>query len=478
MHVILLLLSLLPFPLALALSHPHAAAHAQLKRHGLHLRQDILHGLLTGPGPFPQDPPWVPDYPTTFDGFCAPNSSQTVGTFAGPTLPSITDLLKRGAFVERSGTGLKLLGEDFRMVGTNVYWLGLDENVIPDPSYPSKTRVIEVMGIVSAMRGTVIRAHTLGISFGNPLSVMPGPDTFNEAAYEPIDFAILMARIYGIKLQIPLVDNYNWYHGGKYQFIGWAGIPWSGTGAAITPPDVGAYFYNTSSIVDSFKAYITHHLNHVNQYTGIAYKDDPTILGWETGNELAAVLFNDGPAPPAWTAEIAGLIKSIAPKHLVVDGTYGFYPETGQLQVSQIDIFSDHFYPPSIARFQAGLALTQAADRVYLAGEWDWTGQFGGDTINDFTAALEAGQGVGDFFWSLFGHDDKCCLYVEHNDGYSFYYPGRTQDMHNKALVMVQHAYNMNQDTPPEVVPAVACPQYSFPDSLFPSGLNIANLGL
>jgi mannan endo-1,4-beta-mannosidase len=49
-------------------------------------------------------------------------------------------------------------------------------------------------------------------------------------------------------LRIPLVDNYNWYHGGKYQFIGWDGIEWSGTGAAITPSTVGAYFYNTTSM--------------------------------------------------------------------------------------------------------------------------------------------------------------------------------------------------------------------------------------
>ncbi|KZO91451.1 glycoside hydrolase family 5 protein [Calocera viscosa TUFC12733] len=246
----------------------------------------------------------------------------------------------------------------------------------------------------------------------------------------------------------------------------------------ITPPDVGANFYNTTSIVDSFKAYITHHLTHVNQYTGIAYKDDPTILGWETGNELSVVLYTDGPAPPAWTSEIAGLIKSLAPNHLVVDGTYEFYPESGQLQVEEVDIFSDHFYPPSIARLQAGLALTQAANRVYLAGEWDWTGQYGGDSFQSFTSALESSPGVGDFFWSLFGHDDQCCAFVEHDDGYSFYYPGRTDDMFQRAVGLTQHAAKMGGAAPPQVIPAAACPQYSFPTTLFPSGVNPGNLGI
>lgn len=127
------------------------------------------------------------------------------------------------------------------------------------------------------MRGTVIRGHTLGISVGTPLSIEPSLNQWNDKAYEAIDFAILAARLYGIKLLIPLTDNvsnltspcghsltsvqYNWYHGGKYQFIQWAGIPFSGQGAEITPPDVGAFFYNNTAIVNNFKTYITRHLN-------------------------------------------------------------------------------------------------------------------------------------------------------------------------------------------------------------------------
>lgn len=39
------------------------------------------------------------------------------------------------------------------------------------------------------------------------------------------------------------------------------GIPFSGTGSNITPPDVGAYFYNTTEIVDSFHRFVKRHLN-------------------------------------------------------------------------------------------------------------------------------------------------------------------------------------------------------------------------
>ena len=51
------------------------------------------------------------------------------------------------------------------------------------------------------MRINAIRAHTLGISVGNPLSVEPALDQFNENAYEAIDFAILAAKLYGLKVR-------------------------------------------------------------------------------------------------------------------------------------------------------------------------------------------------------------------------------------------------------------------------------------
>jgi len=408
---------------------------------------------------------------TSRDTSCAANDTSG-GVFTGPSSPSARDLLKRNSFVTRKGSSLELLGEPFRMVGPNIYWLGLDENVIPDPSYPSKQRVLEAFADVSVMRGSTVRGHTLGISVGNSLSVEPSLDVFNSAAYEAIDFAITAARVYGIKLLIPLIDNYNYYHGGKYQFIEWNGIPFNGTGANITPPDVGAFFYNTTVIVDSFKRYITQHLTHVNQFTGIALKDDPTILGWESGNELSGARFGDGPAPAAWTKEIGELIKSLAPKHLFMDGSYGIFPETGQLANEVVDIFSDHFYPPNITRFSTGFSEASKVGRNYLAGEFDWTGLNGGDDLTTFLSTIGKSGSAGDIFWSLFGHDDACCEYVEHDDGESFYYlrPNATDLYVDRGDILINHAAEMTGNSVPKVMPAVACPQFNFPKALLPRG--------
>src|SRR5207253_1852321 len=101
-------------------------------------------------------------------------------------------------------------------------------------------------------------------------------------------------------------------------------------------------------VISDFEQYISVLLNHINSYNGIAYKNDPTILAWETGNELSA--------PAHWVQTIATYIKSIDPHHLVVDGNYEQADESSNflndLQITTIDIYSGHYYPPSISAFQ------------------------------------------------------------------------------------------------------------------------------
>lgn len=120
--------------------------------------------------------------------------------------------------VARDGSQLLLDGKEWKAVGPNVYWLGLDENVVPaagapyDPatkaSYPAPGRITDAMATVRALGGTAVRAHTLGVSVGNPLSVVPAPGVVNEAAFEAVDWAVYQAGRYGVRLLVPLTDNW------------------------------------------------------------------------------------------------------------------------------------------------------------------------------------------------------------------------------------------------------------------------------
>jgi mannan endo-1,4-beta-mannosidase len=146
-----------------------------------------------------------------------PNTTLTKQIRATYLEPNLA-LYARNSYVYREGTSLKLLGEPWTAEGANVYWLGLDENVIPskgepfyaplNASYPTKGRTTEVMKTLVMMGATLIRAHTLGVSVGNPLSLSPSLGVYNDAAFEPMDWAVFQARQHGLRIMVPLTDNY------------------------------------------------------------------------------------------------------------------------------------------------------------------------------------------------------------------------------------------------------------------------------
>lgn len=123
------------------------------------------------------------------------------GAVYGPGLGDFPMSPRPSSFVTRSGSSLYLDGKPFRIAGpseslhrciwihrlierplADIYWLGLDENVVPNPSYPSHGRVREAMAITVAMGANTIRSHTLGVSTGNSLSIWPKNGQTNNAA--------------------------------------------------------------------------------------------------------------------------------------------------------------------------------------------------------------------------------------------------------------------------------------------------------
>ncbi|GAA6019404.1 hypothetical protein JCM11491_004817 [Sporobolomyces phaffii] len=400
------------------------------------------------------DPPL--SLPTPPSSSCAKMYTNTAGGVVwGPGIGNFTYLPRPSTFVKRTNSKLTLDGEPYRIVGPNIYWLGLDENVYPSPSYPDKGRIREAMAATVAMGGNTIRSHTLGVSTGNSYSVWPKAYQTNDKAFDTIDYAIWAARNYGLRLLIPLTDNYAYYHGGKYDFIGWAGKDTSDA----------SQFYNSKSVVQMYKDYISVVLNHVNTYTGIRLGDDPTILAWETGNELGGYMLGGGAPPKSWTENIAAHILSLAPNTLVADGTDGLVDTTGALvntgmSATGVDLVTDHFYPALQWLLEKDRGYMGYYSKSFYVGEFDWTGANGGADLDTFYSTIENMDGSGSMMWSLFGHDGQCCNFVEHHDGYSLMYPnGDSSALQAKALKLAQHWYRMRGLTPPSALPAVACPQ-------------------
>jgi hypothetical protein len=293
---------------------------------------------------------------------------------------------------------------------------------------------------------TVIRSHSLGISTGCGNCIEPKLGVFNETAFEHVDYAIKAARDRGLRLIIPLTDNWHYPTGGKHNFTDWRGIS-----------DENQFYYNPQVIRD-FETYVSTLLNHVNIYTHIAYKNDSTIIAWETGNELD---------PPAtWTRTISTYIKSIDHNHLVMDGTTGINSDAASLV--NVDILSDHYYPKSISALESDASAAKRAGKAFIVGEFDWNDANGGDMLSRFLSAIESNPAVaGDAFWELWSHDDQYG-YVSNGVQYTLHYPGDTAAMRTSVRQLRTHAYKMRYAP----VPADSVPGTPMIDVVIRGGSN------
>src|SRR3989440_2841809 len=270
--------------------------------------------------------------------------------------PAPTTSKTSTGFVTRSGSKLMLNGHSFHFAGANMHWLALDDSA----NYPSQFRVDDGLDATKEMGATVVRSHDLGISVGCSNCIEPSLGVFNETAFAHVDYVIKAARDRGIRLIIPLTDNWHFAAGGKHTFTDWRGISDENQ------------FYSNTQVISDFETYIRTLLNHVNTYTGVAYKDDPTIMAWETGNELCP--------PTDWTQTISTYIKSIDSNHLVVDGRSGIDPNAASL--INVDIVSNHYYPKRTTQLEDDTKAAQKLGKVFLAGEFDWNDANGGDPLS------------------------------------------------------------------------------------------------
>ncbi len=92
----------------------------------------------------------------------------------------------------------------------------------------------------------------------------------------------------------------------------------------MSSTNYGNAFYTNANVIAAYETYISTLLNHTNPYNDKKWGADPTVLAWETGNELGAYIGREGYPPATWTEAIAGVINQYS-KSLVIDGSNGFW---------------------------------------------------------------------------------------------------------------------------------------------------------
>jgi mannan endo-1,4-beta-mannosidase len=275
-------------------------------------------------------------------------------------------------FVYANGTEFYLNGHPFYFTGANNYYLRYAD--IDCVAYDRNGGCSkEVLDDAQQMNFSVIR--TWGFTDGPYYwgSMQPSLKSYDEANFRKLDFIIKEASERGLKVIIPFVNNWKEY-GGMCQYVQWCGVP----NASMCNPDANSgpsavahdSFYTNNCTKQAYKDYIAHMLNRVNNYTGIKYKDDPTIFAWELANEPRAMSDPTGPILTNWIGEMSAFIKTIDQKHMVTAGEEGFYRGKGSGSVyngamgndfisnhnySTIDFATFHLYPD-----YWGLGLSQS----------------------------------------------------------------------------------------------------------------------
>lgn len=353
-------------------------------------------------------------------------------------------------FVERNGQRLVLDHRTFRFVGTNQYYLMYSEPVMTDA-------VIEK---AAANDFTVLRAWAFfdigqtdgtgtiadgdkGVYF-HYWDPQAGAPAFNDGAngLEKLDYVVAKAAEEGVRLVLPLTNNWANF-GGIDQYNAWAGAQYHSD------------FYTDPTMRQWYQDWISHLLNRVNTITGVAYKDDPTIMAWELANEPRCGGSGLFPRDPgcnsdtltAWVDEMSTYIKSIDDNHLVGTGDEGFLCDQPAghwtrncadgvdaarfAALPTIDYLSYHLYPDSWGTdaawgtqwIELHNALARQIHKPAVLGEFGWQGKADRNVVyNDWLSTFIRTGGTGALYWLLSDIRGDGTLYPDY-DGFTVYCP-------------------------------------------------------
>ena len=343
-------------------------------------------------------------------------------------------------FVAAQGAQFTLNGKPFYFSGANNYYLG----------HKPKSMVDAVLDRAVALGLRVIRTWGF-IDCGSPDGTVPSVDPpFNKAgayyqywdsvtgapAYndgpdglERLDYAVNAARERGLKLIVPLVNNWKDF-GGIDQYLAWFRLR------------NHSEFFTDTNAKQAYKNWALHLIGR--------YRAEPAIMAWELTNEGR----NPGKDPAVltgWAAEMSSFIKQNDPNHLVAVGDEGMLNRSGGgdwlyngsqgadfdalLGIETIDFGTFHSYPENWKKDAAwgGRWIEDhlSASKPVLLEEYGWKDRATRDAVfRKWLDIVWNRDAPGDLVWMLAGED-----YPDY-DGYTVY---RSSD----APSLVEHAARM-----------------------------------
>src|SRR5437868_82134 len=256
----------------------------------------------------------------------------------------------------RQRNGRFFVGQNpFRFVGANVAVMYRDED---------RERMPETLRQAAQMGIKVVRVWAFGE--GGPNDVQPvadfadwprnhpfrwAPGQWNEDAFVHLDKVIAEAAKNHLYVQLCLS---NWWRdtGGVTQYLRWAGI----NDAADDSYKFGIntekaiLFYSNPETRRLYREHLEKLATRRNTITGVVYRDDPTIFGWELMNEAQAIT-GHWTERRAWFTEMSAYLKSLDPNHMIAPGAWGYRSAAERREwladhaIPTIDYCDVHNYP-------------------------------------------------------------------------------------------------------------------------------------
>lgn len=347
-------------------------------------------------------------------------------------------------FIETDGQSFVLDGEPFPMVGANNAYL----------SHKTPKSVDEVLRDAAAMGLNTVRVMLDGagqevgycreFACGrSQFSLQPGPREYDEASFRRLDYVVAAAKRHGIRLVVSLITL---QPGGIAAYLDWV------DGAASRDD-----FFTNETCRAIYRDYLETMLTRENTYTGIEYRDDPTIAIWELANEPELEEGEPFGEPlQDWIAEMGSHVKSLGAGQLVSAGLIGWNARENEadylacFEPEAIDAASTHLYYDAegvddwVERHATGVHETLG--KPFYVGEFGWDATRDEPDYERQLANRHEGfrewyeqfrrHGVaGSLFWFLIGHLDDGSRFPDH-DGFGVYYPEDEQT----AAIIADHA--------------------------------------
>ncbi|MGW2397023.1 cellulose binding domain-containing protein [Kitasatospora sp. NPDC001664] len=325
-----------------------------------------------------------------------------------------------GSFATRCGVHFCLDGKEYYFAGTNTYDFFTYGSASGDTEsqFMDKARIDAQFANLKADKVDVARLWMFNHENWHGFETSEG--VYDEQQFALFDYVIESAKAHGVRL-VPVFENYWEAYGGIDARLRWEGL--SGG-----QPARAAFFDKARcpGCFTSYKNYVSYALNRVNHYSGVKYKDDPTVFAWDLMNEpryegQSQAENVNGTTLRAWVDEMGAFVKGIDSKHLLGVGLeghgteYGFGGDEGNpfVHVQQspyIDYTSAHPYPTehwADLDIQETKALVRSwiSDSHEKVGKPFYMGEFNVHNVDrsawwrEIYADFEAAGGDGSAFW-------------------------------------------------------------------------------